>query len=404
MRCLKIIFLSLLAVTPLFDLKAEEHLVTFEELLVESIERSPESAALKANILRGRADAAEAGTVENPELTLEDRPPVSSSGSSDTEYEISLMQPLTFSDFGKRQRLAELLNEKASLEEKAVLLELSAGLRLSYGKAWATQERGSRLERALRSTEVISRKMRNLAAKGGVPRSGMIFLNMEVERIKADLMGARADLKRAFSELTRKTGLALNGKRLTKISRSPIDLKSLEEADEEIPVVRRAEIAARVAKEQAELARLDSYTKFAPRLGFEHTDDGYDRITVGIQYTVPLFDREEARRLRAQADASERSTAASYFEGEAFQAELSFLAEAANSAAEEAARYEKTILPGLESAIGASEHEFRSGEGDPIRIWQALNALTEAEERYFGLCVKALSLRTELSLLLGREI
>ena len=171
-----------------------------------------------------------------------------------------------------------------------------------------------------------------------------------------------------------------------------------------LPIVDAKRLRLKIATAQRELSRLDSFPKFAPRIAFEHTSDGADRVNVGFQIEIPLFDRNQAERIKSDADARASRSDISYVESGKLQDEVSLILEAVKASSEQAKKYKEKVIPALVAALSAAEREFKAGQGNPQQVFQNLIELSSAQDSYLELVLKALSERVELSIITGKEI
>ncbi|MCB0360940.1 MAG: TolC family protein, partial [Bdellovibrionales bacterium] len=322
---------------------------------------------------------------------------------AETEYEVSVSQPLRLSSFGARSRVASLLEQVSSVEEKLALNELIQKLTLLYGKAWAMQEGHRLAQSAAERSAALHRKVRDAASKGVIPQSVEKLFLAESAKLKIAVSGLEADRKRAFAELLRASGVSLRGWTLERPTLREIDDRPLDAA-EEIPLVKRLEMRRKIALEQHSLARLDSFPRFAPRIALEHTEEGDDRIIAGFSVALPFWDRNQSERIERSAALVQSRAEASYYAGGVFQEELSLLHDSYRASLIRAERFSKEVLPVLQSALSTAEDEFEKGQGSALQVWQVLRELADAQETYLETWVRALSEKVELAILLGKDI
>lgn len=383
---------------------AESKLISYDEVLQAALENSPFVAEIKAQSEKIRAEGVQLKTLNNPELSGEVRPYVSQHNNLDEEYEIGLSQPLRLSSFGMRQRVGQLIEESASIDKKLALIEFSGNLRLIYLKAWALQEKEKFTKSLTSQTKSLSDMVQRSTSQGLFPASISKLFEAQIEKLSAELIGVSADRKRAIAELIKKTNSISKEQVLSALDLGPLPKEDSLSDTSLLPIVDAKRLRLKIATAQRELSRLDSFPKFAPRIAFEHTSDGADRVNVGFQIEIPLFDRNQAERIKSDADARASRSDISSVESGKLQDEVSLILEAVKASSEQAKKYKEKVIPALVAALSAAEREFKAGQGNPQQVFQNLIELSSAQDSYLELVLKALSERVELSIITGKEI
>jgi hypothetical protein len=394
------ILLVLFGWTPIESLSES---ITFDDIARAALDRSPLVKEISADAMTAKAEAVELRTRANPELSGEIRPFVAGGEGADTEYEITLSQPLRLSSLTHRARVARLMERTATVEQKLQLHKFMQTVRLSYGKAWALQERRQFVAEASKRAEIFQHKAAEGLTKGVIPDSTVKLFSAEAAKLEAQQIGVGADEKRARAELVHMSGVSLKERTLAALLHAEISKTMLQTASD-IPLKNRIELRRKVAYEQRALARLDSFPQFTPRVGFEHTESGDDRIVAGLSIELPFWNRNQVARMKTKSALESREVEASYYTDELFNEEKTLLFESLEASAAQAKRYTETILPALRNAFTAAVHEFDAGQANPLQIWQLHQELLDAQDEYLTLWIKTLSERVELSILLGNEL
>lgn len=381
--------------------------LSLDSVLSDALENSPRYRELLATVAEKRQAAGITDTLPNPELDGEIRAITGSRNGSDNEYEITLSQPLKLSYLGLRSSVSELLEQSATIEERNSLLELTQSIKLVFAKVWAEQEKERQLSDARERAQTIYRSVELSAKQGAIARGEHKLIQAELERVEAELGGIQADLSRSRAELIRLSGSAIGDAKLKRPLLAALPdrenvLKSFDQS--RLPLQKRLDLLAKVAEKQADLARRDSYPGFAPRIGFEHTEDGDDRIIGGISIELPLFDRNQGERIKMNAASNAARSWARYAKSGALREELASLLTAIHASAEQAKKYEDRVVPLLRESLTAYTEQLRAGQGVVFQIWETQRELTEASDRSLELWLKVLAMRSELSILIGDEI
>lgn len=403
MRILTIVFAVTCAVSSVAA--AEDRQVSLDDVLKTALEKSPELGRINSMLAERLGEAEETRVKQNPSLGTELRVPADGR-SGDKEYEAKVYQPLRVSDFGFRSSLSALIRESASIEEKLALVEFTQSLSLTYAKAWAVQERRSILASSQERAKGILNNVHDIAGKGFLPEGDVAVFEGEVSLLSAEMVGADADRKRAVAELIQASGMELWSARLLPppVPRLPPDEEVLRQAEQNaLPVQQRADILARVARKQVELARLDGFPRFSPGVGYETTNDGGHQVVIGFSIDLPIFDRNQAARIRslgaenAATRLREQATSGRLAE----QARL--LQEAAAGLADQRRRFEKEVVPAREKATKAYRKQFDAGQGTAFQVWQAQRELTDVKLRALDLWLQEQAVLTQLGILLGTD-
>ncbi len=382
---------------------AEETQVSFGEIADVAFSNSPALSRLKNKIMQQKAQAVLLGTLENPELLAETRPYFSDSKGNDVEYEIGVSQPVKLSYFSKRGTVSELMNSAVSVEEKIALNELHQNLLLLYGKVWAIQQKEQFVLKAEKRVKAMYSRVSD-KQKGLFPESTIKLFEASTLKLSSQLFRIKADQARALAAITNLSSQKYSGKKFKSLTLNSLSgIKNIEYKETGIPVIDRIKLRSKIADAQLELAKLDSYPKFAPKISFEHVDNGTDRINLGITMDLPFFNRNQSARISAEAEKNEASAIRQYLESGALNEELNLLLQAAQASEKQSTLYRDKIIPVLNSSLGAAEHEFNAGQGNPFQIWQTISELMEAQDLYLELWIKALSERVELSVLYGKD-
>ncbi len=384
--------------------RAEQTSMSFDSLLEQAMTASPLVQQIEEAVVQQKATGIGMKTLPNAQLFGETKPYVDHRESNDVEYEIGLEQSIRPSDFGARSELAGLIAKASAVEQKLKLKEFEQGLLLAYGKAWALQEKTEFTQQALGRGERFVGSLRDLGEQGVVPESTAKLALAETKKLALELRAIDGDRERALGELVRRSGVSLSGRRLEKPIFQKLPSTISKDAGAAPLLFERVRLGAELGRAEEKLARLDAFPKFAPRLAFEHTSDGDDRINVGISIELPFSDRNQAGRMQAAAKSRSAQSQLRYLEAGRLSEEIALLLGGARSSIEQADRLQSEVIPLLEQSLSAAERELEAGQGNPIQIWQTLSELAMSHDRFLELWMKGLSERVELSILLGENV
>jgi len=377
-----------------------------DDVLRAAFQKSPELGRIDSLLGERLGEAAETRVKQNPVLGAELRGPTNRGGDN-KEYEATVYQPLRISDFGFRSKLAALIRESASIEEKLALVEFIHNVSLTFAKTWAVQEQRGVLMNAQERARAILEKIRGAGEKGFLSEGDVAVFEGEVSLLSAEMVGAEADRKRALAELTRVSGAELTDKTLVAppAPRLPPKDDVLREADENtLPAQKRAEILARVATKQRELARLDAFPRFSPGIGYERTGEDTEQVIVGFSIDLPFFDRNQAARRRALGAELAAMHLRDYATSGRLGDEAKMRHEVVSALAEQRRRFEEQVIPSRERALKGYRKQFDMGQGTAFQVWQAQRELTDTRLRVLDLWSQERTALAELGILLGTDL
>jgi cobalt-zinc-cadmium efflux system outer membrane protein len=349
------------------------------------------------------ADVLAAGQIPNPSLSYNrDR----LGGASDTT-EQSWMLSQTFDLSGKRKLHREAAGRRveiASAGNASRRSELAAEIRRGFYDVLFKQE-------VIRVTETWARQfVRVEGMVGKLARAGEASgydrrrLARERQAAEARLAGERAELGRVLTRLAVLTGTQLDpivaGELLPpKLPAIETALNSLEQRPDLLALSRRAEAAdldGRAAKQGA-------IPDLTVGIGPKWVNNGISRdngFALSMSIPLPLFDRQQAGRQRAAAEAqqarAEYRLARTRAEGE-----LRGLIRQAEVLRTAAVDYRSHALAASPELLHIAEAAYRGGESSLLELLDAYRGALESETTSLELEKRAREARIEYDLLTG---
>jgi hypothetical protein len=383
---------------PAMQIQAQEQTHSFGSILAIALEKSPRLKEIHQKISLYKAESA-SQTLANPEISAELRPFSNKTIDAEEEYEVALTQTLKLSDFGARQRVAQIIKQLTKVESKMLLVQFENQLLLTYSKVWLLQEREAYLKKLNKESQTLLKNIISANSAGLIQNSAKLLLIAEQKRLAAEQNGINAEKKEAIADLIRQTGLDLS-----LVTVKPLDLKELPSnllASDEIPLVNRIKIRTNLAIEQSYKAKLDSFPEFTPKIGFDRTADGDDRIIAGLTFTLPLFNNNKSERIKAEAEEKTQLAMNAYLQEGLLQNEIDLLLSSAKNSQTQATLLAQEVLPSLEEAYQSAQEELKAGQGSALQLWQILKEKDELHQRYLELWIQSLANRGELAILTG---
>jgi outer membrane protein TolC len=328
-------------------------------------------------------------------------------GANDPQTEVSLSQPLNISNFGKRDKVAELIRKAGDTERGIKLLEFSQQNTVNYVRLYSLQETVRVLIQAEADAAHQVATVSKQVKEGLLSQGSEAVFQGEKARIEAQRVGTEGNLAALQSELSMTIGttckvIAVTAPSFSKIapSSSLIDKARSSGISEQT----RLQVLQALAIEQTRLAELDAFPIFAPRVVYQHTNDGGDFIGAGLTLPLPLWNRNqpEITRATAEQEVSRRKTDLVTKGGLELQVATSHAA--AVSAHRQVEIYASRVAPSFRAALTSEERAYQSGKGSILEVWQTFRAWNEAQVTGLALWQHAAMARARLSILVGEEV
>lgn len=381
--------------------------VTVDQVIAMTLDRSPLVKEIEASFAARRADAFDARTLPNPELSAEIASPAGGEVRGDDELTVALVQPFRLSHGKPRDRLARLMEASGARDKERALLELFVRARLAFARAWVLSERTKVLDALRPQALSLTRSIQSGVKEGLYGQGDEALFRAEAFRIEAALKALSAEALLAAAELSKLSGASYAG---ATFSRPPVpDLPELDGlrkklAHSESRAQQRAKLVLDLARLDDEVARRDAFPELRPRFSYGHTNEGVDLVGIGVSFDLPFQSRNTAERLRKESARRAAEAGWNMIQGETFQQAVLSAARAAAFRAEELVLYEKKILPAMNEAFHAAQTQVKSAQGSVPQLWQTLREYGESHERYLELWTRAFADRLELSLILEEDL
>jgi hypothetical protein len=382
--------------------------LSIEQFRAYGLRFSAEVAEIDQQYAQELARAFDTEVLSNPELQLEQTyTSMKINGDNDPQVNAALAQPLKLSNFGAKARVAALMRTVGDTQKRAKLLEFDQKLLVQFYSLHVLQETEKILRNAMeRSSQKVALVSEGVK-KGLLSAGDEKLFEGEKYRIMAQANGVQSNLALLRGEISRTLGipclLAVKGSGTLAPLPSEDELLAKAKMSSLSEVV-RLELLENLAHEQRRLAQRDAYPEIAPRIVYQHTNDGGDFLGVGVTARLPVWNRNQSGIMTAEADerAAQRRRSLLADGGLAWQ--IKSLREAVQSAGEQSTLYRTKVVPAFQESLAAQERLYSQGKGSVIQVWQSLRALNEAQLQELSLIVVAISARTQLSMLIGEEV
>ena len=368
---------------------------------------SPRARAIRAGVDVARAEVSAAGRWPNPRLTI-DRESVA--GVSETLTTVLQPLPVTGRRGLEREAASAAADANASRAEDEVR-RLRADLRLAYAELAVAQVRERELSRSRVQLVDLVGILERREAAGDVAGFDRLRAAHEVLDVDADLMIAASDVVHAQARLA---GFFAPGTEATTLVAADLppgafDLPPLDALIERAEQTRGRLLALRKDQEAAQWAIRAADRRRFPEpevlAGTKSSNVGGGDVgsVIGVQATLPIFDRSRPERAVAQARVSQ-----AHAELDAFRATLRAEVAAARVAAQVRRRVAESYRELALSNVGEVERiarvSYDAGERGILELLDALRTSSSARVRQAALDVSARTAEIELEFVSGWEI
>ena len=386
---------------------ASQTVLSEAEALARLAAESPRARAIRAGVEVARAGISAAGRWPNPRLTI-DRESVA--GVSETLTTVLQPLPVTGRRGLEREAASAAADANASRAEDEGR-RLRADLRLAYAELAAAQLRERELSRSRAQLVDLVGILDRREAAGDVAGFDRLRAAHEVLDMDADLMIAASDVVHAQARLA---GFFAPGTEATTlVAADPPpgapDLPPLDALIERAEQTRGRLLALRKDQEAAQWAirAADRRRYPEPELlaGTKSSNVGGGDLgsVIGVQATLPIFDRSRPERAVAQARVSQAQA-----ELDAFRVTLRADVAAARVAAQVRRRVAESYRDLALSNVGEVERiarvSYDAGERGILELLDAYRTSSVARVRQAALDVAARTAEIELEFVSGWEI
>lgn len=382
--------------------------VTVEEFRAIALERSVLVAEIDSQYARQLSEAYSIEVLRNPEVQIEHvHTRAGLGGADDPQTNASVSMPLRLSDFGAKSRVARLLRQAGDLQKRAQLLEFSQKILLQYSNLYLLQRLAEVLveaeQRAAKKVKLVHEGVK----KGLLTEGDHQLFEAEKYRLQSQRAGVRASLSALQAELAMELGSGCEVRAATPLFVGPlpaVDELVRRAHESAISEASRAEIFVKLGAEQKRLAQIDAFPEIAPRIVYQHTNDGGDFVGAGLTIPLPFFNRNRGAIAQTSAELAAIERRQNLLVASGMDVQIRSLRIAAESTAEQARIYERNVLPSLESALRSQERLYVQGKGNVLLVWQTLRTYNDAQQEALNVSLAAVNARVKLSILVGDEV
>ena len=353
--------------------------LTQDEAVATALWNNPDFQVQLANLGFARADLVEAGLLQNPVLAL-----LFPWGPK--QLEATLRWPLEMLwQRPRRVAAAGLAADSiaAGLEQDG--LTLVSDVKVAYAESVLAQDRVTLAERAMAELNAIAMLMDSRFQAGDISQLEARAASIDAARSRQDVERARLDTVLRATELRARLGLALEpSSRPPRLTPAPlatcvVTATAVTDALASRPDVRAAELSVEAAGARLgwERSRVMTLTAILDANG-EGTQ-GFE-LGPGVDFGIPLFNRNQGAVTRAQAEL-QRASGQYLAVRQRVATEVRIAAAQYEQASAAAAEWRSTVLVPLEEQVAVAGRAFNEGEVAYLFVIEMNRRLIDARLR-----------------------
>ena len=352
--------------------------LTQDEAVAIALWNNPDFQVQLANLGFAKADLVEAGLLQNPVLSL-----LFPLGPK--QLEATLRFPIELWQRPRRVAAATLAAESIASGLEHDGLMLIADVKLAYTEYALARDRIVLAERALTELNAVAALMDSRFRAGDVSQLEARTAAIDAARARQDVERARLDAVLRANEFRARIGLALEAAEPplvlaeTALTTCAITPALFDEALASRPDVRAAELAI-----EAAAARLgwEESRAFALTAVLDANGDGSEGFEwgPGIDAGVPIFNRNQGGKARAQAEI-QRASSLYLATRQRVSTEVRAATAQYRQASVAAVEWRKEVLEPLEEPVQVADRAFNEGEVAYLFVIEMNRRLTDARLR-----------------------
>lgn len=385
---------------------AETPFVSEAQVLQAAMQASPDFQAAVRDGAFEKADAGQAGRLDNPTVEL-NALRTSTAGSDENSFDLEIEQPFKLSQLtGQRARLSNALFEQAELRQQHGILEAFWRTKMLYAQVWQYQEKAKLYADFQKRATGIAGQVGKAIKDGQTPVSEGSLFTGDAARLASDLENIKAQESDLRLQLSKLTGLALTDAVLEKPVLPPLnsDIAYLEgQARENASLVRLLEADLLAAQRQKQAALADSGTpEIAPRFIYGRNSDANENtVGLGVALTIPLWDQNQSERQKADAAQTYTQRQLDTLQTLPLSERLRRIVDAIDRLDRRVRILEDEALPNYRKGFAQVQKNYRAGQAGAVALWQIRERLFETEQEALKATLETVAARRILSLETG---
>lgn len=357
-------------------------------LVALALEQNPRLAKVSYAVESARGKAMQAGLYPNPTVGLlwdELFDKTASSGVNtlpNISQEIVTARKLRISQAAAMREV-----DQASWAVMAERYSLLAEIRVAYYDALALQRRVDILSEMVKLAEKSVDQTQRLIEAKQVARLDLIQLEVESERLRAELESSQRELPSAYKRLAATVGVnQLTIRKVEGELSAALPDYDLDRTQTYVLAVHPQLQIAQWGVQRAQLLVKRARVEPIPNLGI---DTGYvqqnqnrsDDFRIGVSASIPLWNRNQGNIHSAEADLCQAMQEIGRVENDLTDRVSTAMRDYA-SARRRAERYRDAILPRAKETYQLSLQAYQGGQFEYLRVLEAQRAIAQANLEY----------------------
>jgi outer membrane protein TolC len=385
---------------------AETKIISEAQILQAAMQASPDFQAAVRDGTIEKADAGQAGRLDNPTVEL-NALRTSTAGSDENSFDLEIEQPFKLSQLtGQRARLSNALFEQAELRQQHAMLEAFWRTKMLYAQVWQYQEQAKLYADFQKRAAGVAAQVGKAVKDGQTPVSEGSLFTGDAAKLASDLENIKAQEGDLRLQLSKVTGLDLADAVLEKPILPPLnaDIAYLEgKARENASLVRLLESDLQAAQRQKQAALADSGApEIAPRFIYgRNSDANEDTAGLGVVLTIPLWDQNQLERQKADAAQLYTQRQLDTLQRLPLSERLQRIVNTIDRLDRRVRILENEALPNYRKGFTQVQKSYRAGQADAVALWQIRERLFETEQEALKATLETVAAHRILSLETG---
>lgn len=355
-----------------------------DALIAVALERNPRLAKVSFAVEAARGKALQAGLYPNPTVGLLWDELFDKTGRAGVNTLPNINQEIVTARKLRISQAAAMREvDQASWAVMAERFSLLADIRVAYYDALALQRRVDLLEQLVKLAEKSVNQTRRLLEAKQVARLDLIQLEVDEERLRAELESSERELPAAYKRLAATVGV--NQMVIRKVAgdlSAPLPDYDLDRTQSYVLAVHPQLQIAQWGVQRAQLLVKRAQVEPIPNLSI---DTGYvrqnqnrsDDARIGISASIPLWNRNQGNIRAAEADLCQAMQEIGRVENDLTDRVSTAMREYV-STRRRAERYRDAILPRTQESYELSVQAYQGGQFEYLRVLEAQRAVAQA--------------------------
>lgn len=359
-----------------------------DALVALALEQNPRLAKVSYAVESARGKAEQAGLYPNPTVGVMWDELFDKTGRSgivslpNINQEIVTARKLRISQAAAMREV-----DQASWAVMAERYSLLADIRVAYYDTLALQRRVDILDEMVKLAEKSVDQTNRLIEAKQVARLDLIQLEVEAERLRAELESSQRELPSAYKRLAATIGV--NQMTIREVAgdvSAPLPDYDLDRTQSYVLAVHPQLQIAQWGVQRAQLLVKRAQVEPIPNLGI---DTGYvrqnqnrsDDFRIGVSASIPLWNRNQGNIRSAEADLCQAMQEIGRVENDLTE-RVSTAIRDYSSARRRSERYRDAILPRAKETYQLSAQAYQGGQFEYLRVLEAQRAVAQANLEY----------------------